>query len=109
MCVVFFCAYYLNPASLLNLTHETVDRLFNAYQIYLPRKVDFVDEDECWKLRWTLVDEKSERLLDTLYMQQIATYTRLCLTDNAGSIGNKREIFQYNWTHEILLNVDYWR
>ena len=32
-----------------------------------------------------------------------------CLTDNASVIGNKREIFQCNMTHEILLNVDYWR
>ena len=32
-----------------------------------------------------------------------------CLTDNASVIGNKREIFQCNMTHAILLNVDYWR
>jgi len=35
-------ASYLNPASRLNITHEIVDRLFNAYQTDLPRKVDFV-------------------------------------------------------------------
>ena len=62
-----FWACYLNPASLLNLTHEIVDRLFNAYQRDLPRKVDFVDEVECWKIRWVLVDDKPERLLDTLH------------------------------------------
>ena len=44
-----FWAYYLNPASLLNLTPEIVDRFFNAYQRHLPRQVDFVDEVECWK------------------------------------------------------------
>ena len=37
---------YLNPASLLNLTSEIGDRLFNAYQTDLPRKVDFVDGTE---------------------------------------------------------------
>jgi hypothetical protein len=41
-----FLASYLNPASLLNLTPEIVDRLFNAYQTDLPRKVDFVDAFE---------------------------------------------------------------
>jgi len=45
----FFWAYYLNPANLLNPTPEIVDRLLNAYQRYLPMKVDFVDEVERWK------------------------------------------------------------
>ena len=46
----FFAASYLNPASsLLNLTPEIVDRLFNKTD--LPRKVGFVDEAECWKIR----------------------------------------------------------
>jgi hypothetical protein len=47
-------ASYNNPARLLNLTHEIVERLFNAYQRDLPRKVDFVDEVERWKIRWAL-------------------------------------------------------
>ena len=34
----FLCASYLNPASLLNITPEIVDRLCNAYQRDLPRK-----------------------------------------------------------------------
>jgi hypothetical protein len=46
------------PASLLNLTPEIVDRLLNVYQRDLPRKVDFVDEVERWKIRWALVDDK---------------------------------------------------
>ena len=54
------CVSHLNPASLLNLTPEIVDILFNAYQTYLPRKVDFVDEVERWKIRWALVDDKPE-------------------------------------------------
>ena len=53
-------ASYLNPASLLNLTPEIVDRLFNAYQTDLLRKVDFVDEVGRWKIRWALVDDKPE-------------------------------------------------
>ena len=60
-------ASYLNPASLLNLTPEIVDRLFNAYQTDLARKVEFVDEVERWKIRWALVDDRPERLLDTLH------------------------------------------
>jgi len=46
-----FLASYLNPSSLLNLTPEILDRLFNAYQTDLPRKVDFVDGFERWKIR----------------------------------------------------------
>ena len=53
-------ASYLNPASPLNLTPEIVDRLFNAYQTDLPRKIYFVDEVELWKIRWALVDDKPE-------------------------------------------------
>jgi hypothetical protein len=34
-----------------------VDRLSNTYQTDLPRKVDFVDEVESWKIRWALVDD----------------------------------------------------
>ena len=41
-----FFPSYLNPARLLNLTPEIVDRLCNAYQTDLQRKVDFVDEVE---------------------------------------------------------------
>ena len=56
-------ASYLNPANLLNLAPEIVHRFFNAYQAYLPREEDFVDVVE----RWALVDDKPERLLDTLH------------------------------------------
>ena len=41
--------------------------MFNAYQTDLPRKVYFVDEVGRWKIRWALVDDKPERLLDTLH------------------------------------------
>ena len=48
----------------------------------------------------------------TIYMQQPVAYTRPLqhhqyLTDNAGVIDNKREIFQCNDMHEIMLKVDY--
>jgi hypothetical protein len=61
-------AFYNSPASLeKNLTPQIVDRLFNTYQRDLPRQVDYMDEVERWKIRWALVDEKPERLLDTLH------------------------------------------
>ena len=47
--------------SLLNLTPEIVDGLFNGYQRNLPRKVYFVDEVESCKIRWALVDDKTTR------------------------------------------------
>ena len=69
-------ASYLNPANLINLTPEINDtsRLFNAYQSDLPRKVYLVDEVECWKIRWALVDDKPERLLDTLHATNRGLY-----------------------------------
>jgi hypothetical protein len=67
-------ASYNNPASLLNLTPVIVDRLFNAYQRDLPRKVDFVDGIERWKIRWALVDDKPERLLDNLHATNHVLY-----------------------------------
>jgi hypothetical protein len=70
----FLFASHLNTASLLNLTHEIVDRLFNAYQRDLPRKVDFVDGVERWKIRCALVDDKPERLLDTLHATNRVLY-----------------------------------
>jgi len=45
----------------------------NAYQTDLPKKVDFVDEVERWKIRWII----SHRDYSTLYMQQTVTYTGL--------------------------------
>jgi hypothetical protein len=52
-----FFAPYLNPASLLNLTPEIVDRLCNAYPSYIQRKVN---EVERWKIGWTLIDDKPD-------------------------------------------------
>jgi len=88
--------------------------LFNAYPTDLPRKIDLVSEVERWKIRWALVDNKPERLLDTLHATNpwiIPGYIQhhLYLTDNAGVIDNKPEIFQYKETREILLKVDYGR
>ena len=74
-----FLACYLNPASLLNLTPEIVDRLSNAlYQTDLQREVDFVGVLERWKIREALVDDKPERLLDTIHAANRDLYnTRL--------------------------------
>jgi hypothetical protein len=53
-----FLASCLNPVNLINLKPETVDKLVNAYQRDLPRKVEFVDEVERWNIRWVLADDK---------------------------------------------------
>jgi hypothetical protein len=52
--MINFLSSYLSPANLLNLPPEIDDRLFNAYPRDLPRKIDFVDEVERWKIRWAL-------------------------------------------------------
>ena len=75
---------------------------------------DFVDEVERWKIRWALVDAKPERLLDTLHATNRDLYPAIysiisIITDNTDVIGNKREIFQFDETLEILLKIDYWR
>ena len=54
-------ASYLNPY--INLTPEIADRLLNAHQRDLPRKVDFVGEAGRCKIGRALVDDKPERLL----------------------------------------------
>ena len=69
---------------------------------------DFVNDVECWEIRWALVDDKP---------QQTVTYTRLYmyiqhhqyLTDTTGVISNKREIFKCKEKRGILLKVDYGR
>jgi hypothetical protein len=73
-----------------------------------------VDEVERWKIRWALVDAKLERLLDTLHATNRDLYPAIysiisIITDNTDVIGNKREIFQFDETLEILLKIDYWR
>ena len=60
MLFFFFFPSYLDPASLLSITPEIVDKLFNAYQTELSRKGYFVDEIKRWKIRWALVDDKPE-------------------------------------------------
>jgi hypothetical protein len=55
-----FLASYLNPASLLNIASEIIDRLLMPVRQILQRKVDCMDEVGCWKIRWALVDDKPE-------------------------------------------------
>jgi hypothetical protein len=42
-------------------------------QYHGTRKVDFVDEIELWKIGWALVDDRPERLLDTLHSTMTIT------------------------------------
>jgi hypothetical protein len=55
--------------TLLHLERDIISPTISrsVRQIYHRRKVDFVDEVERWKIRWALVDTKSERLPDTLH------------------------------------------
>ena len=75
---------------------SSINRI-QIYQTDLPRKVVFVYEVECWKIRWALVDAKPEKLLDTIHAPNV-TYIRLYTAssvspDNAGVISTNREIF----------------
>ena len=65
---------------LLNLTPEIIDRLFNAYQTDLSRKVDFVNEFERLKIRWALVDDKSEITRHSLHATNRDLYSDSCHT-----------------------------
>ena len=77
--------------------------MFNAYQTDLPRKVHFVDEVERWKIRWALVDDKPETLLDTLHEANRDLHSIISI------ILTMPEIFQYNETSKIILKVDHER
>ena len=72
-----------------------------------------MDGVECWKISWAIVDDSPETIQRSTFNKPwlIPGYIQhhQYLTDNAGVIGNKREIFQYNETHGSLLKVDYWR
>ena len=75
----------------------------NAYQTDLTKKVDFVDEVERWKIRWALVDDKPETLLDTLHEANRDLHSIISI------ILTMPEIFQYNETSKIILKVDHER
>jgi hypothetical protein len=96
----YFFASYLNTVSLLNLTSEIVDRLFNAYQTDLPRKVDFEDEAERWEIGWALSNDKPETTrhysCNKPWLIPGSIQHHLYLTDNPGVIDNNREICQCN-------------
>jgi len=60
-----------------------------------------MDEVGRWKIRWALVDDKPERILDILHAKTVTNTGYIqhhkhhkYLTRNAGVIGNKRDIFQ---------------
>jgi hypothetical protein len=105
-------ASYNNPASLLNLTPEIVDRRFNAYQRDLPKKVHFVDVVERWKISWAFVDDKPERLLDTLCNATTrdlysAIYSIVCilLTMSVSSATNERSFSAIRRVKSYLLST----
>ena len=66
-----------------------------------------MDEVGRWKISWAVVDDKPETSQRSTCNKPwlIPGYIQHhhYLTDNAGVIGNKREIFQCNETHESLL------
>ena len=70
-----------------------------------------MDEVERWKIMWALVDDKTETTQRSTCNKPwlIPGYIQHHLSDNTGVLGNKREIFEFNETHEILLKVDCWR
>ena len=109
------CVSHLNPASLLNLTHEIVDRLLNAYRTDLPRKVDFVDEVENWEIKLALVDAKPERLFEILHATNrvlcpaIYSIISIILTMPVSSATSERSFSAMTETREILRKVDHWR
>ena len=72
-----------------------------------------MDELGRWIIRWALVNDKPERILDILHAKSLTNTDyiqhRKYLTRNAGVIGNKRDIFQSKQTRVILLKIDYGR
>ena len=104
-------ASYNNPASLLNLTPEIVDRLFNAYQRDLPMNIHFVDEVERWQMSWAFVDDKPERLLDILHATNrdlyTAIYSIICilLTMSVSSATNERSFSAIRRVKSYLMST----
>jgi hypothetical protein len=49
-------------------------------------------EVECWKIKWTLVDDKTERLLIALHATSRGLYA--AIYSIISIFGNKREFFQ---------------
>ena len=68
---------------------------------------DFVDD----VLRWTLVDDKPKILLDTLHATNRDIYPAIysIISVLLTLLSNKRNIFMWKETREILLKVDYGR
>jgi hypothetical protein len=55
------------PSPSTSRTATVKKTLFLPSHPYLSRKVDVVDDVDCWKIGWALVDAKPEGLLDTLH------------------------------------------
>jgi hypothetical protein len=59
------------PSPSTSRTATVKETLFLPSHPYLSRKVDVVDDVDCWKIGWALVDAKPEGLLDTLHTLNI--------------------------------------
>ena len=81
--------------------------MFNAYQTDLPRKVDFVDEVERWKIRWALVDNKPDILHATNRDLYPAIYTiiSILLTMPVSSATSERPYLRSTIGDERLSNL----
>jgi hypothetical protein len=71
---------------------------FPYWNTHVDKFHDFVDEVGRRGIRWIFVDDKPERLFDTLHATNRDLYTRYIqhhqhLTDNADVVGNKQDIF----------------
>ena len=68
---------------------------------------DFVDDG----FRWALVDDKPKILLDTLHATNRDIYPVIysIISVLLKLLSNKRDIFMWKETREILLKVDYGR
>ena len=81
----------------------------------MPRKVDFVDETGCWKIRWARVADKPERLFETLHATNrvlcpaIYSIISIILTMPVSSATSERSFSAMTETREILRKVDHGR
>ena len=72
-----------------------------------------MDEVKHWKMKWALVDDKPEILLDTLHATSCDLYPAIysiisiLLTMPVTSATSEKSFSAI--TREILLKIDYWR
>ncbi|XP_063416002.1 zinc finger MYM-type protein 1-like [Mytilus trossulus] len=69
-----FLASYFIPAKLGNLTPEIADKIYNSYRSDLGDKKEFEDEITRWKARWSIEDNRPDRLLGVLNVTNADLY-----------------------------------